>query len=84
MNKQEAIEKLKALSRMFEEVLTGAIAEAISALETQIPNKPKEGSRAVIVGIDGANCSVCGGLIFMPSEFCGHCGQAIDWRNEDE
>lgn len=38
MNKQE-IEKLKALSRMFEEAPTGAIAEAISSLEKQIPKK---------------------------------------------
>jgi hypothetical protein len=36
MNKQEAIERLKSLSNMFEEVPTGAIAEAISALEQQL------------------------------------------------
>ena len=56
----------------------------ISALEKQIPKKPRDGSRAVIAGIDGANCGNCGGLIFMPNDFCGKCGQVIDWRNEDE
>lgn len=36
MNKQEAINKLKALSNMFEEAPCGAIAEAISALTQQL------------------------------------------------
>jgi hypothetical protein len=35
MSNQEAIESLKALSKMFEEVPTGAIAKAIYALEQQ-------------------------------------------------
>lgn len=47
MNKQEAIERLKALSNMFEEAPTGAIAEAISALEKQIPKEALNVSRQI-------------------------------------
>jgi hypothetical protein len=39
MNKQSAIEKLKTFDSMFEESPTGAIKEAIDALEKQEPKK---------------------------------------------
>lgn len=96
MTKQDAIKGLKALSKEFsgykpnEEMFD----MAISALEKQIPKKPKH----VItnMGINGnfrRECPSCGWLMFErvttkdASEpvvcrifnFCQSCGQRIDW-----
>lgn len=60
------------------------INTAIEALEKQIPKKPKQGSRAIKVGIEGANCSICGALIFKSQCYCNRCGQEIDWSGENE
>ena len=60
-----------------------AFETAIEALEKQIPKKPIEkwtGDEWVI------KCPVCGKYVFDVSEyewarqFCGGCGQAIDWE----
>lgn len=50
---------------------------AISALEKQIPKK----------AINGYECPRCGwGVVqrFYKDEFCHKCGQAIDWRSNEE
>ncbi len=60
------------------------IEEAISALEKQIPKKPIEEQ-----GIS-PRCPYCDNANYLTNEdeeennCCGNCGQAIDWRNEDE
>jgi len=64
-------------------ILKDAIDIAIEALEKQIAKKPRENSRKVIAGIDGANCGLCGGLIFNPSKYCNRCGQKLIWGNEE-
>ena len=53
-----------------------AIDMAISALEKQIPKKPKMPLDAYWV------CPTCGNKVEYPYECCKRCGQAIDWRNE--
>ena len=98
MNKQEAIERLKSLSRMFDEAPTGAISEAISALEKQIPKKPIEEEKQYSEDY-GFNsdilCPVCNNYIGYYTEamckpeymqYCNECGQRIDndWSGEDE
>lgn len=58
----------------------------ISALEKQIPKK----TRGISLTHEGraGNCPCCGKFIaeLENKHFCDHerCGQAIDWRNEDE
>jgi len=64
-----------------------AIEIAISALEKQIPKKPEWNLQN-----DAILCPCCGldlmGGVEIDSEIdpehCWNCGQAIDWRNEDE
>lgn len=85
MNKQEAIERLKSLSRMFDEAPTGAIYEAISALEKQIPKKPEFYGDSE----DGKLlCPSCGEDLWDIKECgyngCPYCLQALDWSGEDE
>ena len=64
----------------------------ISALEKQIPKKPvkrtinnpvKIGNVTFSKGTSVYKCPNCGGLITY-YKYCCSCGQAIDWRNNDE
>ena len=50
-----------------------AMEMAFSALEKQIPKKPKMPLDAYWV------CPVCGSKVEHPFEHCMRCGQAIDW-----
>ena len=65
---------------------------AIQALEKQVPKKPvkcttnkpvKIGNVTFSKGTSIYKCPNCGGLITY-YKYCCSCGQAIDWRNEDE
>ena len=49
---------------------------AISAIEKQIPKKPRK-TRTEIV------CPTCATLIGS-SPYCRYCGQAIDWSNTND
>lgn len=58
-----------------------ALNLAVSALEKQIPKKPKCTAPPFFV------CSACGAPVGDWQKFCEHCGQAIDWegyRNENQ
>jgi len=95
MNKQEiekAIEELKYQEDMRAkgidyQVDNLVINTAVSALEKQIPKKPEWNLQN-----DAILCPCCGldlmGGVEIDSEIdpehCWNCGQAIDWRNEDE
>ena len=97
MNKQEAIERLKALSNMFEEAPSGAIAKAIYALEKQIPKLAP-----YIEPFGKFKCPSCDEMYDACYDdetgepkvwfnYCPECGQsvickdqAIDWGNKDE
>ena len=54
-----------------------AVAMGMQALEKQIPKKPTP-----YKGFDG-KC-VCCGVIFLDAStnYCGNCGQALDWTND--
>lgn len=76
MTNKEAIERLKCNYPDFDyEKLREAYDMAISALEKQIPKKPKK------FGINRL-CPVCEWNVFPDIEnaYCYKCGQAIDWR----
>lgn len=44
-----------------------------NALEKQIPKKPT---------VYNSQCPVCGRYVTIEDNYCGNCGQAIDWRKE--
>jgi hypothetical protein len=52
----------------------------IKALEKQIAKKPKEVKYSF--GMSIGLCS-CGKAIFQQMNYCGICGQKLDWGNED-
>lgn len=83
MNKQEAIRILgetKLCSPLGQACFVG-----IEALEKQIPKKPLYAEH----DLNYFECVSCGESIYSSDslkthKFCLNCGQALDWRNEDE
>lgn len=73
------IEKLKALSNMFEEAPTGAIVNAIKALERMMPKKPVKHIRELDLS-HADQCPVCNFIVSREYKcnYCPDCGQAID------
>ena len=57
--------------------LTEALDMAVEALEKQIPRKPIPCSR----NSTWTKCPVCDSTDI--DEYCGKCGQRLDWENED-
>ena len=80
MTNQEAIRLIRNHPTMCEfpdaygEPYYKAVDMAISALEKQIPQKPKMPLDAYWV------CPTCGSKVEHPFEHCMRCGQAIDWE----
>jgi membrane protease subunit (stomatin/prohibitin family) len=74
MKNQEAITQLKEINREAH-IYSEAVEMAISALEKQIPKKPKS-----------VFCPQCGEEFTdydcWSADYCRNCGQAIDWGNE--
>jgi predicted RNA-binding Zn-ribbon protein involved in translation (DUF1610 family) len=79
----EAIERLKALGRMFDEAPTGAIAKAIEALEKQVPKLTE-----CIEPFEKYECPSCGEMYNAAFDdetgepkiwfnYCPECGQAV-------
>lgn len=87
MTEREAIEIIKTAKADVEwnYPLDYSIAfdTAIEALEKQIPKKPinKENNYQRNVGL----CPCCKEIIddWEDYKYCGECGQAIDWREEE-
>lgn len=60
----------------------GEIRAAVSALEKQVPTKPKN-KRKVGFGIVGGICSKCEKKVYSTvNTYCHVCGQALDWSDE--
>ena len=63
--------------------ITYAFVTCIETLEKQIPRKPITYDKT-----NRADCPVCEatvrGINKPYGNYCSGCGQAIDWRNEDE
>lgn len=92
MTPEEAIKELKYQEKMRSKgidyrVNNLVIYEAISALEKQIPKKPIENR------YPWAICPICGGSVYLENvqehimnqekTHCEHCGQALDWSEEE-
>ena len=60
-----------------------AICMAINVLNRQIPIKPvsqmKFGKYGTVIGL----CPTCGGGNNSEYPYCGECGQALNWGNEE-
>lgn len=87
MNNQEVINFLDQVRKILlndkswlestTQPINEAFDMAISALERQIPQKPKMTLDAYWV------CPTCGSKVEHPFEHCMRCGQAIDWTEGD-
>ena len=89
MTYKEAIEKIKIAIAEVEwyDPMEYSIAfeEAIEAMEKQIPKKPIFKDNDGIRYTDSYRCPTCGGAFSGTgiANFCYHCGQAIDWSDEE-
>lgn len=77
MTPKEAIRDLRKLKSFHNGSYGAAVDMAIDALEKQIPKKA--GKKVFVF----ARCPVCGSPVECNEDYCFHCGQAIDW-SEDE
>lgn len=78
MAEELAMQNLNCLYPHISEEHKQAIDKAIKALKKQIPKKPKRDIT------EAAPCPVCGFSVIEKIEnFCPHCGQALDWRDEE-
>ena len=66
--------------------LFNALAMGCKALEKQIPKKPIEMKPTDKLMNGYYSCPICGGWVGMDeysNNYCGNCGQAIDWSDEE-
>lgn len=85
----EYIEALEMAVEALEEVeqyrALGTVEELKEAKEKQIPKKPQEGDDTDLWRSGTYSCSICGfavGFEDYKDNYCGKCGQAIDWSEE--
>ena len=66
-----------------------ALKLAISALEKQMPKQPKYEDVDNVYGAIKRTCTACGDVCMVskgakPYEhYCRHCGQALDWSDDN-
>ncbi|MBQ2397461.1 MAG: hypothetical protein II304_10605 [Bacteroidales bacterium] len=54
------------------------------ALEKQIPKKPIiHGVRDRDINTISYTCPICNKHIWITEDYCKHCGQALDWSDEE-
>lgn len=84
MTENEAIEAiqfdLKIGGEIHSQVLRDAVGVAIQALEKQIPKKPLQKSYMVKGAVV---CPICEFVVLKADGYCSHCGQHLDWSNEE-
>lgn len=91
MTESEAIEYLETLNNGLNEAfvnadeLSEALQMAIKALEKQIPKKPIKSEKQVIRYVTTYCCPTCklGFTGTGVAKWCYHCGQKLDWSNEE-
>lgn len=86
MTAAEAISRLQGIlinNNQLEEADMDAMYMAIDIVNKQIPIKPvsqmKFGKYGTVIGL----CPTCGGGNNSEYPYCGDCGQALDWGNEE-
>lgn len=87
MTPQEAIEKIKEHTEIhFKKekgmcpLITEALNMAVNTLEKQIAKKPIKNE----LSCSGIVCPYCQGYISYSNDFCGNCGQSLDWSGRNE
>ena len=79
MKQKEIVRKEKAyMDSHAGRAQSEAFQIAISALEKQIPKKPKADGRYIMY-----ICSCCNDFIKVSHNFCQNCGQKLDWSDEE-
>lgn len=96
MTENEAIEKLKNM-RLYMQITDKsndckfteddykANEMAIQALEKQIPKKPVKSEKQVVRYVNTYYCPICNLGITGTNiaKWCYHCGQKLDWSDEE-
>ena len=90
MTYEEAIKHFKSLQKRYTKEHNGQMCEkvnlALEALEKQIPKKPIIRKTEDYFGnVKHALCPNCQETEFVFTQpcFCHHCGQAIDWSDDE-
>lgn len=76
---------IEALEEVEQYRALGTVEELKEAKEKQIPKKPQEGDDTDLWRSGIYSCSICGfvvGFEDYKDNYCGKCGQAIDWSEE--
>ncbi len=55
-----------------------------SLLKARERNQPKEVVEVPVGTICYYTCLVCGCVLYLTQNYCGGCGQSLDWGEEDE
>lgn len=83
----EALEMIELNLKQFPNAflaLNGTWGECIKALEKQIPKKPAVSEDQPVRYVITYKCPDCGGKFTgTVSNYCYHCGQALDWSEEN-
>lgn len=84
MTENEAIEAiqfdLKIGGEIHSQVLRDSVGVAIQALEKQIPKKPLQKPYMVQGAVI---CPICEFVVLKADNYCSHCGQNLDWSDEE-
>ena len=90
MTYEEAIKHFKSLQKRYTKEHNGRMCEkvnlALEALEKQIPKKPLIRKAEDYFGnVKHTLCPNCQetDFVFTKPCFCHHCGQAIDWSDDE-
>lgn len=81
------VEELQEMKKDFAEALSdwrqyrkvGTLEECQAAMEKQIPYKPSR--KKLVWGIGKCKCGV--EFLDRKTDFCGNCGQRLDWSDEE-
>ena len=87
MTPQEAIKHITECGLNIEQPLHDAVLECmVNALEKQIPEKPIPADEQNIRYSMNYICPECGKRFSGTgiADYCYHCGQALDWSEENE
>ena len=88
MTESEAIKELQEnIDLPFGSNVSKEVAKmAIQALEKQIPKKPIKSEKQVIRYVNTYYCPICklGFTGTGIAKWCYHCGQKLDWSDEDD
>lgn len=88
LTNQESINVINSLIKQFTRLEQPTAVEGLEAakeaLEKQLPMKVERFIKNRTKDVLGAgDCPKCNRLVVEPQEYCPHCGQALNWGDED-